>query len=109
MKVYCLSLLITLLALTTGAVPALALTVCQETCNTQYYTTVDTLWQAPRPTATAPATYQQQVMVALNTLNQCMAACSAPTPEPTPTLTPEPTPTPEPTSTPPPTRGGGRK
>ncbi|NJC88292.1 MAG: hypothetical protein FIB02_07130 [Desulfuromonas sp.] len=96
MKTYCLSLLISLMTVAAIAPPAYALTVCQDTCNSQYYNTVNTLWQTPRPTTTAPTTYRQQVMAALNTLNQCMAACTTSTSptEPTPTPAPAPTPTP---------------
>lgn len=97
MKYYRLSLLISLLAVAANADPAQALTVCQESCNSQYYSTVNTLWQAPRPATITPTIYKQQVMTALNTLNQCMAACATNTT--TPPVTTEPLPTPSPTPT----------
>lgn len=85
MKVYCLNVLITVLAVTAIASSAQALTACQDGCNGQYYTTVELLWQTQRPATTAPTTYRQQVLVALSTLNQCMAACSTSSAEQPPT------------------------
>lgn len=85
MKSYCLRMLIAVLVFTAIACQAQALTTCQDDCNSQHYSAVNSLWQTPRPATTAPTTHQQQVMAAMNTLNQCMAACSTSAAEPTPT------------------------
>lgn len=62
----------------TATVPsAQAFTTCQTTCNSQYYTTVNSMWQSPPPSTTTMPEYRQQVLAALDTLNNCLAACPA--------------------------------
>jgi hypothetical protein len=75
MKADYLILPIAVLAVAVTVSPVKALTACQDACNNQYFSTVNSLWQTPRPAATSPTAHQQQVMTALGTLNQCMAAC----------------------------------
>lgn len=77
MQPYYPRLLLTVLTVVAFAAPVQALTVCQDTCNSQHLNTVNTLWQAPRPATATPTVHQQQVMAAVNTLNKCMADCAA--------------------------------
>lgn len=69
-----------MLAAATFSSPAQALTTCQTTCNNQYYSTVNSMWQTPHPATTTITDYRQQVLTALDTLNKCMAACAAAVP-----------------------------
>lgn len=77
MKRSCLRHLLCALVLSAAVAvsPAQALTTCQTSCNSQYYTSVNALWQTPRPGTTSMPDYRQQVLAALNTLNSCLAAC----------------------------------
>lgn len=82
-NVFFASLLGAVVAVAAASPSAQALTACQTSCNNQYYATVNSMWQTPHPATTTMPNYRQQVLAALDTLNKCMAACSAAVP-PTP-------------------------